>query len=76
MRLHPDDVAPVSYGLGLVLAFGVSRVLAQLLEGLSVTAWPLAGTSLAILIGVAAMAAARPIVRAARLDPWTLLRES
>lgn len=64
----------IGIGVGLVGAFGLSRVLAGLLYQVETTDLLTVTLVPAFLVGAAALACALPACRAARLDPVELLR--
>ena len=67
-------LAAAGVGLGLAAATGLSRLLAGLLYGVSVSD-PLTYAGIAALLGAVALAAsAIPALRAARVDPMAALR--
>lgn len=65
----------VGVGLGLVGAFGVSRVLGNLLYQVAATDGPTFTLVPIFLVGVAALACAWPALRASQFDPMELLKE-
>jgi ABC-type antimicrobial peptide transport system permease subunit len=60
---------------GLVLSFALSRLLAGLLYGVSSTDPLTLAAVVALVTAVGALAALLPALRAARVDPMTVLRE-
>ena len=60
--------------VGLVGAFGVTRALRTLLTGISTTDPWVFGLAPLLMLGVALVAAGRPAIRAARVDPAQALR--
>jgi putative ABC transport system permease protein len=71
-----DGARQTAFGIlaGLVLSLGVLRVIAMRLPQLTVSDPSVVATSIAILVGIALAAALLPAVRAARVDPATVLR--
>ena len=68
-------VVGIGCAVGLVLALGFGRALAGLLYGVSpFDPLTLAGVA-ALVVGVAALAAFLPSLRASRIDPMEALRE-
>jgi putative ABC transport system permease protein len=68
-------VVAVACLAGLVLFFALSRLLAGLLYGVSSSDPLTLGVVIALVTAVGAMAALVPALRAARVDPMTVLRE-
>ncbi len=60
--------------IGLIAAFGLTRLLRSLLFGVSPLDPLTFAATLAVLVGVAALANLLPARRAARLDPVVTLR--
>ncbi len=60
---------------GIVAALLLTRLIQNLLFGVSSRDPAVFGASAAVLIAAAALACALPALRAARLDPWNALRE-
>jgi putative ABC transport system permease protein len=68
------SLALIGIGTGLVMAFGVTRLLSGLLHGVQ-PADPATFAAVAVaLIGVAALASAVPAWRASRVDPVIALK--
>jgi putative ABC transport system permease protein len=63
-------------GLGVAGALALSRLLLSVLHGVSPTDPATFATAVAVLVGVAAVASLAPAVRAARVDPMAVLRET
>jgi putative ABC transport system permease protein len=64
----------IGTGIGLLGAFGLTRVMQTLLFGVSATDWvTFAGVAI-LLIAVGLLAAAIPARRATRVDPLVALR--
>jgi ABC-type antimicrobial peptide transport system permease subunit len=61
--------------LGLVGAYGLTRVMANLLFGVSTTDLITFATVPVVLIGTAMLATCIPALRATRVDPVVALRE-
>jgi ABC-type antimicrobial peptide transport system permease subunit len=61
-------------GIGLLGAFGLTRVMQTLLFGVSATDWVTFGGVALLLIAVGLLAAAIPARRATRVDPLVALR--
>jgi putative ABC transport system permease protein len=68
-------LAVVGIGVGIAASVGLTRVLENLLFGVSATEPWVYAASAAALIAVALVAAAAPAWRAARVDPLVALRE-
>jgi putative ABC transport system permease protein len=68
-------VVAIACVVGLVLSFGFSRVLSGMLFGVSPFDAVTLVSVVALVTGVAVVAALVPAVRAARVDPMTVLRE-
>jgi putative ABC transport system permease protein len=68
-------VVAIACVAGLALFFALSRLLAGLLYGVSSTDPLTLGAVVALVTAVGAMAALFPALRAARVDPMTVLRE-
>jgi predicted permease len=66
-------VAP-GLGIGLLAAYGASRLIASFLYGVSMMDWPTYGSIVALLLAVAWLACWVPARRAAKVDPLTALR--
>jgi len=64
----------IGTGIGLLGAFGLTRVMQTLLFGVSATDWVTFGGVAMLLIAVGLLAAAIPARRATRVDPLVALR--
>jgi len=64
----------IGTGIGLLGAFGLTRVMQTLLFGVSATDWVTFGGVALLLIAVGLLAAAIPARRATRVDPLVALR--
>jgi ABC-type antimicrobial peptide transport system permease subunit len=71
-----DGARQTAFGIltGLVLSAGVLRLIALRLPQLGVPDVSVVATAIAVLVAIALAAALLPAVRAARVDPSTVLR--
>lgn len=71
-----DSAGWMACGLagGLALAVGVGRVMRSMIHGVEPLDWISLGAAVLLLATVGALAALRPVWRATRLDPVTVLR--
>jgi predicted permease len=67
-------LAAIGLAVGTLMALGVARLAARQFAILNVFAAPVYAVSIAVVLAVAALAAAIPARRAAKLDPMSILR--
>jgi ABC-type antimicrobial peptide transport system permease subunit len=67
-------IASIGVVAGLLLAASVSRLIADLLYGITPVDWPAYAAAAIALSAIALIACAVPAWRAARLDPLIVLR--
>ncbi len=71
---HGLKVAAVGIGIGLVAAFGLTRLLSNMIYGVSITDPPTFLVITGVLLIVAILASLLPALRATRVDPLVALR--
>jgi putative ABC transport system permease protein len=68
-------VVLLACGIGILMSLASARVLSGVLYGVSPSDPATLSGVVAIVLGVAALAALLPALRASRIDPMTALRE-